>query len=90
MSKAVERRLHKIEKRTVLRVGSLPVLRPEEQEYIDAIMAVLESVCDPTAPLLPDPSDAHLSRAGKQRVKAYFSQQIRQATEDEAARDGEA
>jgi hypothetical protein len=84
MSKAVERRLRKIEKHTILRVGALPVLRPEELAHIDALMAALENACDPTVPLLPDPSDDHLSRAGKKRVKAYLSEQMRRVLEDEA------
>lgn len=77
MSKAVERRLRKIEKRTVLRVGTLPLLRPEEQAYIDALLIAGEALCDPDAALSPIPSDDHLSRAGKIRVQTYFAERLR-------------
>lgn len=82
MSRAVKRRLHKMEKHTVLRMGALPILRPEEEAYIDALLAAGEALCDPDAALLPIPSDDHLSRAGKRRVQAYFAERLRDERAD--------
>ncbi len=63
MSKAVDRRLRRIERSTLLAASPLGALRPEERTYLDAYL--LSSHPNAT---VRAPEDAHLSRASKKRI----------------------
>lgn len=74
MSKAAERRLRRMEKHTLIPQTPHGALQDADWEWIETYHAWLSAFIDPdrTGPADPEPSDAHLSRAAKKRIKEAY------------------
>lgn len=86
MSKAVDRRLRRMEKHVLLPKTPLEALMPEERAHLHAYLEAC-SFDDPQ----PPPSDAHLTRMSKKRIKDALDWWMEQTIKefDELKRRGE-